>query len=117
MPDRFISSVKRHRGRWPWIAAALVLVIAGGAVAIYFAFVKKQSDYNNPNAAFETQPTLPAKKKPKRPKPETFKWPIYGYTRQRTRFFDANIHPPFCSHAPPIQKAMQERSWGRFWRD
>jgi outer membrane protein assembly factor BamB len=95
MPDRFISSVKRHRGRWPWIAAALVLLLAGGAVAVYFAFVKKQSDYNNPNAAFESQPVFPPKKKPPKPKPETFKWPMYGYTRQRTRFFDANIHPPF----------------------
>jgi outer membrane protein assembly factor BamB len=95
MPDRFISSVKRHRRRWPWIAAALVLLVAGGAVAAYFAFFQKQSDFNNPNAAFETQPTAPPKKKKAKPKAETFKWPIYGYTRQRTRFLDATIHPPF----------------------
>jgi glucose dehydrogenase len=95
MPDRFISAVRRHRKRWPWIAGALVLLIAGGAAAIYFAFVQKQSNYNNPNAAFQTQPVVPPKKKPKRPKAETFKWPIYGYTRDRTRFLDAGIHPPF----------------------
>src|SRR3954466_9191163 len=94
MPDRFISSVRRHRRRWPWIAAAAVLVLAGAAIAAYFAFVKKQSDYNNPSAAFDTQPAAPPKKKPK-PKPETFKWPQYGYQRDRTRFLDANIHPPF----------------------
>jgi outer membrane protein assembly factor BamB len=95
MSDRFISSVKRHRKRWPWIAAGIALLLAGGAVAVYFAFVQKQSNYNNPNAAFQTQPSTPPKKKKARPKPETFKWPIYGYTRQRTRFLDANLHPPF----------------------
>jgi outer membrane protein assembly factor BamB len=95
MTDRFISSVKRHRKRWPWIAAGVLLLLAGGAVAGYFVFVKKQSDYNNPNAAFQTQPSAPPKKKRAGPKPETFKWPIYGYTRQRTRFLDAGIHPPF----------------------
>src|SRR3954463_5843175 len=94
MPDRFISSVKRNRRRWPWIAAGAVLVLAGAAIAAYFAFVKKQGDYNNPTAAFDTQPTAPPKKKPK-PKPETFKWPIYGYTRDRARYLDANIHPPY----------------------
>src|SRR5256714_13884 len=94
MPDRFISSVRGHRRRWPLIAAAVVLLLAGAAVAGYFAFIKKQDNYTNPKAAFETQPTTPAKKKPK-PKPVTFKWPIYGYTRDRTRFLDANIHPPF----------------------
>ena len=95
MPDKFISSVKRHRRRWPFIAAGVLLLLAGAAIAGYFAFVKKQDNYNNPNAAFETQPATPAVKQPKKPKPETFKWPIYGYTRDRTRFFDANIHPPF----------------------
>src|SRR3954449_7650120 len=94
MPDRFISSVKRNRRRWPWIAAGAVLVLAGAAIAAYFAFVKKQGDYNNPTAAFDTQPTAPPKKKPK-PKPETFKWPIYGYTRDRARYLDANIPPPY----------------------
>src|SRR3954471_23283665 len=94
MPDRFISSVRRHRRRWPWIAAGAVLVLAGAAIAAYFAFVKKQGDYNNPSAAFDTQPAAPPKKKPK-PKPETFKWPQYGYQRDRTRFLDTNIHPPF----------------------
>jgi outer membrane protein assembly factor BamB len=95
MPDKFISSVRRRRPRWPIIVAAVVLLLAGVAVAGYFAFVKKQDNYTNPNAAFDTQPTTPAKKKPRPPKPETFKWPIYGYTRDRTRFLASNLHPPF----------------------
>src|SRR3954464_15251123 len=95
MPDQFISSVRRRRPRWPFIAGAAALLVAGVAIAVYFAFIKKQDNYTNPNAAFDTQPTTPAKKKKPRPKPGTFKWPIYGYTRDRTRFLDANIHPPF----------------------
>jgi hypothetical protein len=39
MPDKFISEVRRHRRRWPWIAGALVLLLAGGAIAGYFAFI------------------------------------------------------------------------------
>jgi outer membrane protein assembly factor BamB len=93
MPDRFISMVRRHRRRWPFIAAGLVLLLAGGAVGAYFLFFQKQSDYTNPNAAFETQPKAPPPKK--RPKPETFKWPIYGFTPDRARFLDANLKPPF----------------------
>lgn len=69
-----------------------MLLLAGGAVAAYFLFFKKQDDYTNPNAAFDTaQGPAP----PKKPKPETFKWPIYGFTPDRARVLDANIKPPF----------------------
>jgi outer membrane protein assembly factor BamB len=92
MPDMFVSNARRRRRRWPLIAAGLVLLLGGGAAIVYFAFLKKQGDYVNPNAAFDTQPGPPA---PKKPKPETFKWPIYGFTPDRARFLDANIKPPF----------------------
>ncbi|MEA2423257.1 MAG: hypothetical protein QOF55_2356 [Thermoleophilaceae bacterium] len=88
----FVSNARRHRRRWPWIAAGAALLLAGGAVAAYFLFFQKQSDYVNPKAAFESQKPPPARKKPK---PETFKWPIYGYTPDRARFLDSNIGPPF----------------------
>jgi outer membrane protein assembly factor BamB len=92
MPDKFISEARRRRRRWPWIAAILALLIAGGGVAGYFAFLKKQDNVNNPNAAIDTN----AKPKPPKQKPETFKWPIYGFTPDRARFLDAKqIKPPF----------------------
>ncbi|MEA2410607.1 MAG: hypothetical protein QOC77_1168 [Thermoleophilaceae bacterium] len=91
MPDKFISEVRRHRRRWPWIAGALVLLLAGGAIAGYFAFIKKQDNVNNPNAEIDTT----AKPKPPKQKPETFKWPIYGFTPDRARFLDAKLKPPF----------------------
>lgn len=91
------SSIRRHPGRWALIALGLVLLLAGGAVAGYFAFVKKQDDYVNPTAGFETQPKAPpAKKRKPRPKPETFKWPIYGFTPDRARFLaDVKLRPPY----------------------
>jgi outer membrane protein assembly factor BamB len=92
MPDVLISSVRKHPRRALLIAGALVLVLAGGAVAAYYEFLKKQPDYTNPNAAFETQTTAPPKA---RPRPETFKWPIYGYTPERARFLDVKLHPPY----------------------
>ncbi|MEA2467119.1 MAG: hypothetical protein QOJ57_1245 [Thermoleophilaceae bacterium] len=92
MPDMFVSNARRRRRRWPFIAAGLVILLAAGGVIAYFTFIKKQDDFSDPNAVFDTQPQPPAKKKVK---PETFKWPIYGFTPDRARFLDANIKPPF----------------------
>jgi outer membrane protein assembly factor BamB len=92
MPDMFISYARRRPRRFIAIAGVLVLVMAGAAVAVYFEFVKKPGNVSNPNAAFETTPKAPPKP---RPKPETFKWPIYGYTPDRSRFLDVNLRPPF----------------------
>jgi outer membrane protein assembly factor BamB len=91
MPDKFISEARRRRRRWPWIVGILVLLLAGGGIGGYFAFLKKQDNVNNPNAAIDTN----AKPKPPKQKPETFKWPIYGFTPDRARFLDAKIRPPF----------------------
>jgi outer membrane protein assembly factor BamB len=92
VPDMFTSNARRRR-RWPWIAAVLVVLAAGGAVAGYFAFVKKQGNVSNPHAAFVAPPR--AKPKPG-PKPETFKWPIYGYTPDRARFLgQVKLRPPY----------------------
>src|ERR1019366_5207528 len=49
-----------------------------------------------PHARFVAQPT-PTLPKPVKGQPDRFAWPIYGYTKNHTRFFPApaNLHPPF----------------------
>jgi outer membrane protein assembly factor BamB len=95
MPDVFSSMRKRPR-RWALIAVVLALVLAGGALGAYFGFIKKQDNYSNPKAAFtQPKPAPPAKAKPPAPRPETFKWPIYGFTPDRARFLDTKLRPPF----------------------
>src|SRR3954453_963524 len=91
MPSMFTPSGRPgRRRRWPYVAGGLV-VAAGIAVAVYLIAFKKPGDYSNSKAEFDNTPTQakPAKK------PETFKWPIYGYTPQRTRYLDADIKPPY----------------------
>jgi outer membrane protein assembly factor BamB len=91
MPSKFISSARRRRRRWPFVLAALALLGAGGAVAVYLVFFQKESNFVCGDCEFNDQ--QPAKHKPK-PKPETFKWPIYGYDPGRTRHLDLNVAPP-----------------------
>src|SRR3954451_11174643 len=92
MPDMFVSNARRKRRRWPFVAGGVAVLLVAAGIFVYFQFVKKQDDFSDPNAAFENGPKPPVKKKPK---PETFKWPIYGYSPDRARFLDANIAPPF----------------------
>src|SRR5438309_488307 len=79
-----------RRRRWPLIAVAVVLVGAGVALAVYFAFVKRQGNVSHPNVEFT--PTTPQKPKLVA---ETFKWPLYGYTPDRARYLNADIRPPY----------------------
>src|SRR3954452_4069712 len=94
MPFEFMPSSRRprhRRRRWPWIAAAVVVIGAGAAFGAYLAFFQPEGDVSHPNVEF-TAPTAPQKK----PRVgETFIWPIYGYDDQRTRYLDVNLHPPF----------------------
>jgi outer membrane protein assembly factor BamB len=90
MPDMFVSSTRRRRRRWPLILGGLIVLAAAGGVAAYLIFLQKQSNFSDPHAKFDTT----QKPAPKKPKPETFKWPIYGFTPDRARFLDANLRPP-----------------------
>src|SRR3954463_13894557 len=92
MPDMFVSNARRKRRRWPFIAGGVAVLLVAAGIFAYFQFVKKPDDFSDPNAAFENGPKPPPKKKPK---PETFKWPIYGYTPDRARYLATPLHPPF----------------------
>src|SRR5262249_34996482 len=81
------------RGRWLWVTiVALVLLLAGAALGAYLYERNRTGNVYHPNARFIPQPTptLPAKV------PDRFSWPLYGYTKNHTRFFPAGPHlrPP-----------------------
>jgi outer membrane protein assembly factor BamB len=76
------------------VLAVLVVLVAAVAVAGYAYDRNRTGSIYHPHARFIPQPTptLPVKV------PEAgFSWPIYGYTKNHTRFFPASssVHPPF----------------------
>ena len=84
----------RRRRRWPWVLGGLLLLGAGAAVAVYFAFIKAPGDVSNPNVEFSAPQTSP---KPAPGKRDTGSdWPLYGYDLGRTRYLpDVKLRPPF----------------------
>jgi len=85
--------------RWLWrglLAAVVVLVIAGGAVA--FVLAHTPGNVSHPNLEFTTPTTstAPAPKPRAKKKVNNFQWPLYGFNGGRTRFFaaPANLAPP-----------------------
>jgi outer membrane protein assembly factor BamB len=74
-------------------AGLLLLLIVGLALGGYFYERHRTGSVYHPHARFIPQPTptLPTKG------PERFAWPLYGYTKNHTRFFPApaSVHPPF----------------------
>ncbi len=91
-PARLLPRSKALRGS---LAALLVLVLAA-ALGGYLYEQHRTGSIYHPHAPFVSQPTptLPAKKGPE---PDRFAWPLYGYTKNHTRFFPAPaaVHPPF----------------------
>jgi outer membrane protein assembly factor BamB len=74
-------------------AGLLLLIVIGLALGGYLYERHRTGSVYHPHARFIPQPTptLPTKG------PERFAWPLYGYTKNHTRFFPApaDVHPPF----------------------
>ncbi len=73
---------------------AVVVALAGIALAGYLYERHRTGNVYHPHAPFVPQavtPQLPAKG------PSRFAWPLYGYTKNHTRFFPASarLRPPF----------------------
>jgi len=73
--------------------AALVVVLAGVAIGAYVYERNRTGSIYHPHARFVPEPTPKAPAKPV----DTFSWPLYGYTKNHTRFFPApaSLHAPF----------------------
>jgi outer membrane protein assembly factor BamB len=81
------------RGRLT-LAGLAVLVIAGVALAGYLYEKHRTGNIYHPHAVFVPQPTPTL---PKVKGQDRFAWPLYGYTKNHTRFFPASatMKPPF----------------------
>jgi outer membrane protein assembly factor BamB len=92
MSDRRRRLLPRPR-RLRAAIAVLVLLLVGAALGGYLYERDRTGNIYHPHARFQPQPTptLPAKG------PDRFSWPLYGYSKNHTRFFPAPaaVHPPF----------------------
>lgn len=75
------------------VAALVLLVLVGLGLGAYFYEKHRTGSIYHPNAPFVPQPTPALPKKG----PSRFAWPLYGYTKNHTRFFPAStsLRPPF----------------------
>ena len=73
--------------------AALILLLVAAALGGYHYQRQRTGSIYHPHARFVPQPTptLPTGG------PSRFAWPLYGYSKNHTRFFPApaNVHAPF----------------------
>ncbi len=69
--------------------ALVVVVLAALALAVYIYAHNRTGNIYHPNARFLNQPAPTAA--------VPFSWPLYGYTKEHTRFFPApaRLRPPF----------------------
>ncbi len=87
---RLLPSSKRAR---LLAAGALVLVFGGLALGVYLYEKGRTGSVYHPNARFVPQTTPALQTHPV----DNFTWPMYGYTKNHTRFFPApaSLHAPF----------------------
>ncbi|MGH2853625.1 MAG: PQQ-binding-like beta-propeller repeat protein [Solirubrobacteraceae bacterium] len=76
-----------------WVALTALLVLGGLALGGYVYAHNRTGSIYHPHARFvpEANPSLPTRG------PERFAWPIYGYTKNHTRYYPApaSLRPPF----------------------
>jgi outer membrane protein assembly factor BamB len=92
----------RGLGRLRWIVlGGLLLVVAAGAAAAVL-LTSRPGDVSNPDVEFTQErqpPTVPPtrSKNGANPLDDGFAWPVYGYTKERTRWLplDTALRPPF----------------------
>jgi outer membrane protein assembly factor BamB len=90
-----VSRIKRlvPRSTLARVAVALLVLAVAAAAGVYVYARKRTGNIYHPHARFVPQPTpkLPPKG------PDRFAWPLYGYTKNHTRFFPAppSMRPPF----------------------
>lgn len=92
MPDPFISH-RRRRPRWrsAWVAGGIGLLALGGLAA--YLVLKRPGDVSNPDVPFEVATQPPPRRVPPRAGVD---WPVYGYTKARTRHLPVRgLRPPF----------------------
>ena len=89
------------RLRWIVLGGVLLLVAAGAAAAV--VLTSEPGDVSNPDVEFTRgaaaphRAARPTRKDGAHPFDDGFSWPIYGYTKQRTRWLPLNVdlRPPF----------------------
>lgn len=92
MKDRLRRLIPRSKRARLGAAGGVVALLAAIAVGGYLYEQGRTGNIYHPHARFipEPAPKLP-------PKADSFSWPLYGYTKEHTRFFPAPaaLHPPF----------------------
>ncbi|HEU0250755.1 MAG TPA: PQQ-binding-like beta-propeller repeat protein [Solirubrobacteraceae bacterium] len=90
--SRLLTGSKR--GRIALAGGLAALLIAALALGVYLYEKHRTGSVYHPNAPFTQQSVAP----PPPAKPvKVFSWPLYGYTKNHTRFFAASsrVRPPF----------------------
>ena len=93
------SLIDKLKRRWPFVLAAVVVVLGLGALVVYNTWVKAPGDVTDEDAEFqdtaEQDVPPPEEPEPRKRKGETFVWPDFGFSPNRARYLPADIEPPY----------------------
>jgi outer membrane protein assembly factor BamB len=101
------------RLRWIVLGGVLLLLVLGGAAAL--VLTSRPGDVSNPGVEFtesQQQPSAPSAGRADSAHPfdDGFSWPVYGYTKQRTRWLplDRDLRPPFVQEWAVTGRVLTE---------